>query len=52
MAAAIKKQRGLDAEVVPGARGAFEVSKDGQLVFSKLTLGRFPKTEDEILALL
>ena len=52
MAAAIKKAKGLDAQIVPGARGAFEVSLDGRLVFSKLDLGRFPGSEDEVLALL
>ena len=26
----------------PGARGAFEVFKDGELLFSKLELDRFP----------
>jgi selT/selW/selH-like putative selenoprotein len=36
---------------VKGARGSFEVLKDGVLVFSKLSAGRFP-SEDEVLALL
>ena len=49
MAAAIKKQKGLDVQIVEGARGAFEVFKDGQPVFSKLQLGRFPTSEDEVI---
>jgi selT/selW/selH-like putative selenoprotein len=52
LAAKIKSAKGADAEVVSGARGAFEVYKDGALVFSKLTLGRFPKDEAEVIALL
>ncbi len=52
MAAEIKKKGIQDVAVVPGARGAFEVYKDEQLVFSKLDLGRFPKNEGEVLALL
>ena len=31
---------------MPGDRGAFEVSKDGQRVFSKLSLGRFPEYQE------
>jgi selT/selW/selH-like putative selenoprotein len=34
---------------VEGARGAFEVFKDDKRVFSKLTLGRFPSSDDEVL---
>ena len=34
-------------EVVSGARGAFEVFRDGKLLFSKKQLGRFP-TDEEI----
>jgi selT/selW/selH-like putative selenoprotein len=52
LAAAIKKALGVDAEVAPGARGAFEVMKDGALVFSKLRDGRFPRDEQEVLSAL
>jgi selT/selW/selH-like putative selenoprotein len=52
LAAEIKSKKGVDVAVVPGARGAFEVYKDGQLIFSKLNLGRFPKDGQEVLALL
>jgi selT/selW/selH-like putative selenoprotein len=52
LAAAIKRAKGLDVEIVPGARGSFEVFKDGTLVFSKLSLGRFPSSDDEVLGAL
>jgi selT/selW/selH-like putative selenoprotein len=37
---------------VEGARGAFEVFKDDRLVFSKLSLGRFPSSDDEVMGAL
>jgi hypothetical protein len=37
---------------MPGGRGSFEVYKDAARVFSKLILGRFPNTEDEVIAAL
>jgi selT/selW/selH-like putative selenoprotein len=53
LAAEIRSKKGVqDVAVVAGARGAFEVYKDGQLVFSKLDLGRFPKNGEEVIALL
>ncbi len=42
---------GYWAEISPGARGAFEVYVNGQLIFSKLQLDRFPN-ENEIVELL
>jgi selT/selW/selH-like putative selenoprotein len=38
---------------VPSSGGAFEVSRDGQLVFSKLDRGRFPGYQEipELLGL-
>jgi hypothetical protein len=32
--------------VVPGANGIFDVHLDGQLVFTKSMLGRYPEPED------
>ena len=52
MAARIKAAKGVDAQVVPGARGAFEVFKDGALVYSKLATGKFPLSENDVIALL
>jgi selT/selW/selH-like putative selenoprotein len=52
LAAEIKKQLGVEAELIRGDRGAFEVSRDGAVVFSKHGKGRFPKDEAEVIALL
>jgi selT/selW/selH-like putative selenoprotein len=48
----IEKKKGYEVEIQPGDRGSFEVYKDGTRVFSKLTLGRFPSSEDEVIAVL
>lgn len=37
-------------ELVKGSGGVFEISRDGELLFSKKQLGRFP-TDEEIDAL-
>ncbi|MCH8190581.1 MAG: Rdx family protein [Chloroflexi bacterium] len=34
------------AKLVPGVKGAFEVTVNGALVFSKLELGRFPDIKE------
>ena len=39
----------MDATLIKGSGGQFEVVLDGQLIFSKKELGRFPET-GEILA--
>jgi selenoprotein W-related protein len=38
----LRKAFGAEAVIVPGSGGAFEVTVDGKLVFSKLQIGRFP----------
>jgi len=43
LAAEIKQSRGVDATLVPGSGGVFDVVVDGQLIFSKKQLGRFPE---------
>ena len=48
MAAAIKKEVGVESELVRGSGGIFVVSVDNQQIFSKKQSGRFP-TESEIL---
>ena len=40
---------GFPAEAVPGGKGQFDVTRDGERVFSKQESGRFPD-EGEILA--
>lgn len=49
MAAAIEKETGIQAVLVKGGRGAFEVTLDGTLVFSKHATHRFPE-HGEIIA--
>ena len=49
MAAAIKQATGIDAKLVKGDGGVFDVRVDGKLVFSKKTEGRYPSAQ-EILA--
>jgi selenoprotein W-related protein len=43
LAAELKQEFGVDAELIPGRGGVFEVEVDGQLVFSKKRLDRFPR---------
>jgi selT/selW/selH-like putative selenoprotein len=45
------KANGIPAEDIPGAKGQFDVLRDGELVFSKQETGRFPE-HGEILAAL
>jgi selenoprotein W-related protein len=45
----IKEDRGVEAELVKGAGGVFDVVVDGKLIYSKQQTGRFPDPE-EILA--
>jgi selT/selW/selH-like putative selenoprotein len=35
-------------EVVPGANGIFDVHVDGELVFTKSMLGRYPEPDEVI----
>ncbi len=35
-------ERGVEASAAPGGRGQFDVISDGELVFSKHAVGRFP----------
>ena len=49
MQTAIKDKYEIDARLIEGSGGAFEVRIDGTLVFSKLKQFRFPE-EDEIFA--
>ncbi len=51
MAAAIKKSCGLEAKLIEGAGGIFDVKVDGKLIYSKHETGQFPE-ESEVLRLL
>lgn len=47
----MSRELGVEPELVPGARGAFEVEADGRTIFSKHATHRFPEPE-EIVELL
>jgi selT/selW/selH-like putative selenoprotein len=46
LAAEIKKARGIDATLIKGSGGQLEVVLDGQLIFSKKQLGRWPELSE------
>ena len=48
MAAEIKKQTGVDSELIAGGGGIFDVMVDGKMIFSKHEKERFPE-DSEIL---
>ena len=35
-------ERGIAASATPGGKGQFDVVRDGELVYSKHSVGRFP----------
>jgi selenoprotein W-related protein len=51
LAAEIKREFGIDSELVASHGGVFEISVDGTLLFSKKSSGRFPD-DGEIVRLL
>jgi selT/selW/selH-like putative selenoprotein len=48
LAAQIKKELGIDSQLVRGSGGIFDVTVDDQRIFSKKETGHFP-TEKEIV---
>jgi len=48
LAARIKDEFGIESELVKGDAGVFDVEVDGELLFSKHALGRYPE-EDEVI---
>jgi len=42
LAEELKQAFGVDAVLVPGSGGVFDVTVDGKLVYSKSEIGRFP----------
>ncbi|MCH7708803.1 MAG: Rdx family protein [Myxococcales bacterium] len=46
LAAAIQAEFGVDADLVQGESGVFDVTVDGRLIFSKDKTGRFPDDEE------
>ena len=51
MAAELKEGLGVDAELIEGSGGVFDVTVDGKLVYSKHQTGRFPDP-GEVLGLI
>ena len=49
MAAAIQDELGLETELVKGSGGIYDVEVDGDLLFSKHEMGRYPEN-DEVVA--
>jgi selenoprotein W-related protein len=49
LAARIEDETGVAPELIAGGGGIFDVEADGELVFSKHQVGRFPEDE-EVLA--
>ena len=43
MAEALKNRYGIDVQLIKSGGGVFEVVKDGELIFSKKAIGRFPE---------
>lgn len=43
MAAEIKNEYGITCQLIPGARGIFDVTVDGKRIYSKHETGRFPE---------
>jgi selT/selW/selH-like putative selenoprotein len=42
LGASLSRELGIDAKLVRGDRGVFDVTVDGKLIFSKHSAGRFP----------
>jgi hypothetical protein len=42
---------GIEARDIPGGKGQFDVLRDGELVFSKQEVGRFPDHHEILSAL-
>jgi predicted Rdx family selenoprotein len=51
LAAELADRLGVDATLIPGGRGIFDVRVEGALVFSKRQVGRFPR-DGEVAGLL
>ena len=49
MAAIIKSEIGIDPTMIEGSGGVFDVTINGELVYSKAQTGKFPE-DDEVVA--
>jgi selenoprotein W-related protein len=50
LAAALKEQVGIDPKLIEGSGGVFDVTLDGELIFSKKVTGRFPEDAEIVEA--
>ena len=48
MQAALKKKFGVEAKLIAGGGGIFEVKLDGKVVFDKFSVGRFPEEQEVV----
>lgn len=48
MAAELKKSLGVEAKLTPGSKGIFDVVRDGKIVYSKHSTGRFPDDNEVV----
>jgi len=46
LAAAIKAETEIEAELIRGGGGVFDVTVDGERIFSKQSVGRFPEVRE------
>ncbi len=51
MQARLEEALGIRAELIEAYGGAFEVTADGTLIYSKLATGEFPEDEEIVKAL-
>ena len=51
LAAELKQQLDIESELIPGGGGEFIVRADGELIFSKKEVGRFPEHAEILDAL-
>jgi len=51
LAAELEREFGVTPELIKGKDGVFEVMVDGDLVFSKRALGRFPDDGEVVKAI-
>ena len=48
MQAALKEKFGVEAKLIAGGGGIFEVKLDGKVIFDKYSVGRFPDHQEVI----
>jgi selenoprotein W-related protein len=51
LAARVRERYGVECDLVASGGGVFEVTVDGELIFSKRELGRFPEDAEIFEAL-